>query len=108
MIGNGALAPELIKAHAAVRPIKKVLIWGRNSKKVEDFIKKTDWQNLDVQFTRDLEQAIQKADILLYDAEIIPVGKDQEQHIEMTRDFPSRFHANKIAPSLLLSRVHHQ
>lgn len=33
------------------------------------------------------------ADILLYDAEIIPVGKDQLQHIEMTRDVASRFHA---------------
>ena len=33
------------------------------------------------------------ADILLYDAEIIPVGKDQLQHIEMTRDVTSRFHA---------------
>ncbi|MCB4807355.1 tryptophan--tRNA ligase [Tamlana sp. 62-3] len=33
------------------------------------------------------------ADILAYDAEIIPVGKDQLQHIEMTRDVASRFHA---------------
>jgi tryptophanyl-tRNA synthetase len=33
------------------------------------------------------------ADILLYDSEIIPVGKDQEQHIEMTRDVANRFHA---------------
>ena len=33
------------------------------------------------------------ADILLYDAEIIPVGKDQMQHIEITRDVASRFHA---------------
>jgi len=33
------------------------------------------------------------ADILLYDAEFVPVGKDQEQHIEMTRDVASRFHA---------------
>lgn len=33
------------------------------------------------------------ADILLYDAEFIPVGKDQLQHIEMTRDVASRFHA---------------
>ncbi|WP_416445525.1 tryptophan--tRNA ligase [Leeuwenhoekiella sp. A16] len=33
------------------------------------------------------------ADILLYDAEIVPVGKDQSQHIEMTRDVASRFHA---------------
>lgn len=33
------------------------------------------------------------ADILLYDAEIVPVGKDQLQHLEMTRDVVSRFHA---------------
>ena len=31
------------------------------------------------------------ADILLYDAQIVPVGKDQLQHIEMTRDVASRF-----------------
>lgn len=31
------------------------------------------------------------ADILLYDAEFIPVGKDQVQHIEITRDVASRF-----------------
>ncbi|WP_053404110.1 tryptophan--tRNA ligase [Persicobacter sp. CCB-QB2] len=29
------------------------------------------------------------ADILLYDAEIVPVGKDQKQHLEMTRDMAS-------------------
>ncbi|MEP2057197.1 MAG: tryptophan--tRNA ligase [Maribacter litoralis] len=33
------------------------------------------------------------ADILLYDANIVPVGKDQMQHLEMTRDVASRFHA---------------
>jgi len=33
------------------------------------------------------------ADILLYDVNIVPVGKDQLQHIEMTRDVASRFHA---------------
>ena len=29
------------------------------------------------------------ADIILYDAEIVPVGKDQKQHLEMTRDIAS-------------------
>jgi tryptophanyl-tRNA synthetase len=29
------------------------------------------------------------ADILLYDANIVPVGKDQKQHVEMTRDMAS-------------------
>lgn len=32
------------------------------------------------------------ADILLYDADIVPVGKDQLQHLEITRDVASRFH----------------
>ena len=31
------------------------------------------------------------ADILLYDAEIVPVGSDQKQHIEITRDLGDRF-----------------
>ena len=31
------------------------------------------------------------ADILIYDAEVVPVGKDQLQHLEMTRDVASRF-----------------
>jgi tryptophanyl-tRNA synthetase len=33
------------------------------------------------------------ADILLYDAQIVPVGKDQLQHLEMTRDVAARFHS---------------
>ena len=41
------------------------------------------------------------ADILLYDANIIPVGKDQLQHIEMTRDVASRFH-NKIGADVFV------
>ena len=32
------------------------------------------------------------ADILLYDAEIVPVGKDQLQHLEITRNVANRFH----------------
>lgn len=31
------------------------------------------------------------ADILLYEAEAVPVGKDQKQHIEMARDIAARF-----------------
>ncbi|ADR20660.1 tryptophan--tRNA ligase [Marivirga tractuosa] len=30
-------------------------------------------------------------DIILYDADIVPVGKDQKQHLEMTRDIASAF-----------------
>ena len=41
------------------------------------------------------------ADILLYDAEQVPVGKDQLQHLEMTRDVAQRFH-NKFGETFVL------
>src|SRR5680860_1552020 len=34
---------------------------------------------------------LQAADILLYDADLVPVGEDQKQHIELTRDVAHRF-----------------
>ena len=34
---------------------------------------------------------LQTADILLHRAELVPVGKDQEQHLEMARNFANRF-----------------
>ena len=34
------------------------------------------------------------ADILLYDSEIVPVGKDQKQHLEITRDIAKSFNHN--------------
>jgi tryptophanyl-tRNA synthetase len=40
------------------------------------------------------------ADILLYDAEIVPVGKDQLQHLEMTRDVANRFN-NLVGETLI-------
>lgn len=37
--------------------------------------------------------ALQAADIVLYDAEEVPVGEDQRQHIEITRDIAIRFNS---------------
>jgi tryptophanyl-tRNA synthetase len=36
---------------------------------------------------------LQAADILLYDAQVVPVGEDQRQHIELTRDIAMRFNS---------------
>lgn len=43
------------------------------------------------------------ADILLYESEIIPVGKDQLQHIEMTRDVANRFN-NLMGETLVVPK----
>ena len=44
---------------------------------------------------------LMSADILLYGAETVPVGKDQLQHLEMTRDVASRFN-NLIGETLII------
>jgi len=48
------------------------------------------------------------ADILLYDADIVPVGKDQLQHIEITRDVALKFNAIEgetlVVPSSLINK----
>ena len=41
------------------------------------------------------------ADILIYDAEIVPVGKDQLQHLEITRDVARRFN-NQMGETFIL------
>lgn len=41
------------------------------------------------------------ADILLYDAEFVPVGKDQKQHLEMTRDIANTFN-NQYGETLVV------
>ena len=47
---------------------------------------------------------LMSADILLYDADIVPVGKDQLQHLEMTRDVASRFN-NLMGETFIIPRA---
>ena len=39
VLGTGALIPYMIRAHCSVRPIKEILIWGRNTNKVKKIVK---------------------------------------------------------------------
>lgn len=48
---------------------------------------------------------LQAADILIYDSELVPVGADQKQHIEVTRDIAVRFN-NKFGEILVLPKEH--
>ena len=53
--------------------------------------------------------ALQAADILLYDAEAVPVGEDQRQHIELTRDLAIRFNGRYgetfVVPEVAIPRA---
>ncbi|SRX91868.1 putative tryptophanyl-tRNA synthetase TrpS (tryptophan--tRNA ligase) (TRPRS) (tryptophan translase) [Mycobacterium tuberculosis H37Rv] [Mycobacterium shimoidei] len=52
---------------------------------------------------------LQAADVLAYDAELVPVGEDQRQHLELARDvaqrFNSRFPDTFVIPDLLIPKV---
>ena len=50
--------------------------------------------------------ALQAADILLYDAEEVPVGDDQRQHIEITRDIAVRFN-HRFGDTFVLPKAVH-
>lgn len=47
---------------------------------------------------------LQAADILLYDAVTVPVGEDQRQHIELTRDIAARFNS-RFGETLVVPEV---
>ncbi|MFC3282561.1 ornithine cyclodeaminase family protein [Litchfieldella rifensis] len=63
IVGTGKLAPMLIEAHGAVRPIKRVRIWGRNPAKAQElatiYADRFDCASVD-----DLEAATREADIV--------------------------------------------
>lgn len=64
MIGTGALAPHMIGAHAAVRPIREVLVWGRDQAKARALAESMAGRPYKVRAAEDLEAAVRQADIV--------------------------------------------
>jgi len=69
MVGTGALAPHLIRAHAAVRPIREVAVWGRTPAKAEALAERFnsgDMKHLKIaaHTASDIERTIGAADIV--------------------------------------------
>lgn len=63
VVGTGKLAPMVIEAHAAVRPIKRVRIWGRHPEKAEKLA--ADYADrFDSAAITDLEAATREADLI--------------------------------------------
>ena len=52
---------------------------------------------------------LQAADVLLYDTDLVPVGEDQRQHLELARDiaqrFNSRFPGTFVVPAVLIQEA---
>ncbi len=64
MVGAGALAPFFIRAHAAVRPLREVMIWNRTPAAAETVARSFVGQPYTVRAVTDLEAACRQADVI--------------------------------------------
>lgn len=64
MVGAGALAPHLMRAHASVRPIKRVTLWNRTRGHAVQAAFALAVGGLEVEVADDLEAAVREADIV--------------------------------------------
>ena len=64
MVGAGVLAPQLIRAHASVRPIREVAIWNRSAPRARDLAARLADTGLAITVADDLETAVRSADIV--------------------------------------------
>lgn len=84
-IDNNSVDKNLDKA--TVRKLARDVAFEISRKFIKDFIIKFNSANVGL-FNYPVLMA---ADILLYDTELVPVGKDQIQHIELTRKIAEKF-----------------
>ena len=64
MVGAGALAPHLVRAHASVRPIERVTLWNRTKAKAVALGFQLAEGGLTVDVTDRLEDVVREADIV--------------------------------------------
>ena len=64
MVGTGNLAPHLIAAHAAARPVTAVCIWGRRKEAAEKLAAMLATSSFSVTVAHNLEEAVGQADVI--------------------------------------------
>jgi ornithine cyclodeaminase len=64
VVGAGALAPHFVRAHAAVRPIRRVFLHSRTLAKAEELAATLAHDGFEVHSVADLEQAVRQSDIV--------------------------------------------
>ena len=64
MTGTGRLSANLIEAHKAVSPLRKVYVWGRDQAKATEIARRAEALGLEAAATDNLEAAAREADII--------------------------------------------
>ena len=67
LLGTGNLAPYIIRANLSVRPLKKVMVWGRNLAKAEAVVEtmQKEFSNVEFSAIEDRQTACSEADIVV-------------------------------------------
>ncbi|MDQ3045696.1 MAG: tryptophan--tRNA ligase [Chloroflexota bacterium] len=82
-----------VREHAELCWILSSVTQFGELRRMTQFKEKSGGQGDAVSATMFFYPLLQAADILMYDADLVPVGEDQKQHIELTRDIALRFNA---------------
>jgi ornithine cyclodeaminase len=64
MVGAGALAPFLVRAHAAMRPIKRVAVWNRTPANAEKLVATLNAEGFEARVVESVDDALAEADIV--------------------------------------------
>lgn len=64
MIGTGALAPNLIKAHTTTRPIREVFVWGRDYQKAKKICEDLKNNSFSITPVKNIKEKIVEVDII--------------------------------------------
>ena len=64
MVGSGSLAPHLIHAHAAIRPIREVRVWSRQAKNAKALATRLEMPGVDISPITELQDSAGWADII--------------------------------------------
>jgi alanine dehydrogenase len=64
MVGTGAMAPNLVRAHAVIRPIREVKVWGRDPGKARRLADMLRREGFAAAVAEDLEEAVRASDIV--------------------------------------------
>lgn len=98
-----------VPAHAELGYVMQSIAYMGELERMTQYKDKAAKQTAGVTSALFTYPALMAADILLYDAKYVPVGEDQKQHLELTRDladrFNNRFGDTFVVPECLVTKT---
>jgi len=94
-----------VPAHAEANWLLSSMTYFGELSRMTQFKDKSSKQNENINAGLFTYPVLMASDILLYQTDLVPVGSDQKQHVELTRDVAIRFN-NKYSPTFKVPEVY--